>query len=110
MVQEASDTSSNLYFPVVLQRYARPGLQRAKVGWSAEDGWGVFMRAGSQIPSLAPLCCIQEQQFSTPGVQEPFHKGSLRPSENTEFVCLFVCLFFETGFLCGALAALEFTL
>jgi hypothetical protein len=26
------------------------------------------------------------------------------------FVCLFVCLFFETGFLCVALAVLELTL
>jgi hypothetical protein len=26
------------------------------------------------------------------------------------FVCLFVCLFFKTGFLCVALAVLEFTL
>jgi hypothetical protein len=26
------------------------------------------------------------------------------------FVCLFVCLFFKTGFLCAALAVLELTL
>jgi hypothetical protein len=31
-------------------------------------------------------------------------------SLDLEFVCLFVCLFFETGFLCVALAVLELTL
>jgi hypothetical protein len=36
---------------------------------------------------------------------------ALEQHENTHFIfCLFVCLFFETGFLCVALDVLELTL
>jgi hypothetical protein len=65
--------------------------------------------------AVLPLAHDDKESRGSDGLEgdsdNHIHPGSASARElNNFFVCLFVFLFFETGFLCVALAVLELTL
>jgi hypothetical protein len=72
----------------------------------------IFLHPSDTVGSLpsAPFVVIHKNPHALHSILFPVFLIFFVKFKSFLFVCLFVCLLFETGFLCVALAVLELTL